>query len=143
MGQHGLSYSVGRLAPELARYSRSRVLSRHAGADVLPRIRPSELATPERSATNHTESVAGISRWEAVDGIWDSRGRPTGPVVPGVLLLGRSRRSEPSGGDRRARVHVGAFPELVFSAHVSPGPNPCRIALRRNRCGRSASKGSS
>ena len=117
LGQPRLGHAERRLAAELARDRRPRLLPRHARADVLARGRAAgaRWCGGRRPRTTLSPSLA-LRDDGTVHGVRHARRRPAGPVVARVLPRPRRVRARPAGGDRRADVPHDALPELVLSA---------------------------
>ena len=108
--QHGLGDAERRLAADLARDPRARLLPGHPRADVLAGRGPAELARAGQAPAHDADAVARAARRRGRARVRHAGRRPAGPVVAPVPAVALRRRAEPPGGHRRADVHVDALP---------------------------------
>ena len=79
---------------------------------------PASLA-PGQAAANHAVADLGSARRRRLPRLGLARRRPAGSMDHAVLPAPRPREDEPAGGDRRAGLALGAFPDLVLAADIA------------------------
>ena len=136
--QRRLGHAQRRLAARLAGDPRARLLPRHAGADVLARGGPAELARAAQAAADDALAHARPPRRRDA-GLRHAGRRPAGPVVARLLPDARPLRPERAGGDRRADVPHRALPGVVLPAAAAAADaaarEPLPAARPRTSCG--------
>ena len=100
--QHGIGHALGRLAARLADHPVARVLSQHAGPDVLARGGPSGEPRTGQTPAHHSVRQLGAARWRALHGVRHPRRRLPRPVDRHLRAPPPAPRHEPPGSDRRA-----------------------------------------
>ena len=115
--QHDFGHAVRRLAAIFAGDPGARLWAGHPRPDVLAGGESPGLAGTRQAPAHHVVADAGAARRRTLPRLGLARRRPAGPVDHPVLSAARPCRVQSPGGDRRAGLAFGTFPDFVLAAH--------------------------